>query len=140
MTNPLASSDQTPGGELVIRTIAMPADTNANGDIFGGWLMAQMDLGGAVLAKMIAQCRVVTIAADGMSFLSPVAVGDMVSCYARVARIGRTSIRIDVEVWVHRGTDQSRVRVTEGAFTYVAIDAAGKPQPVQRGSMNNLPM
>src|ERR1043165_4922631 len=91
-----------PHGEVVIRTMAMPADANANGDIFGGWLMSQMDLGGAVLATTVAQSRVVTIAVDGMSFLSPLSVGDMVSCYASLARIGRTSLRIDVEVWVRR--------------------------------------
>src|SRR5258708_26952819 len=91
---------RVPKGELVIRTIAMPADTNANGDIFGGWLMSQMDLGGAVLARTVARSRVVTVAVEGMTFLHPVLVGDTVACYATVLRTGRTSTRIAVEVWV----------------------------------------
>lgn len=121
-----------PRGELVMRTMAMPADTNANGDIFGGWLMSQMDLGGAVLARTIARSRVVTVAVDGMSFLRPVAVGDTVSCYASVARVGRTSIRVDVEAWVQHFTHGTKSRVTAGAFTYVAVDDRGKPRVVKR--------
>lgn len=110
----------------------MPADSNANGDIFGGWLMSQMDLGGAILARNTAHSRVTTVAIDGMSFLHPVCVGDTVSCYAKLISIGRTSMKIDVEAWVQRYTDGSTHRVTEGAFTYVAIDAAGKPHSVKR--------
>ncbi len=91
-----------PKGELVIQTIAMPKDTNANGDIFGGWLTSQMDLGSSILAAKVAQARVVTVAMEGMSFLEPVRVGDTVACYAWVERIGRTSIVIPVEVWVRR--------------------------------------
>lgn len=121
-----------PTGELVIRTIAMPADANGNGDIFGGWLVSQMDLGGAILARNTARSRVTTVAIDGMAFLQPVAVGDTVSCYARLERVGRTSMKIDVEVWVQRFTDGVQLRVTEGIFTYVAIDDAGKPHPVNR--------
>jgi acyl-CoA thioesterase YciA len=122
----------TPHGEVVIRTIAMPADANANGDIFGGWLIAQMDLGGAILARGTAHCRVTTVAIDGMSFLRPVEVGDVVTCYAKLLGIGRTSMKIDVEAWVQRFADSALHRVTEGKFTYVAIDAEGKPQPVKR--------
>ncbi len=122
----------TPAGELVIRTIAMPADANGNGDIFGGWLVSQMDLGGAILARNTARSRVTTVAIDGMAFLHPVAVGDTVSCYARLERIGRTSMKIDVEVWVQRFTDGVQLRVTEGIFTYVAINDDGQPHPVQR--------
>lgn len=121
-----------PSGELVIRTLAMPADANGNGDIFGGWLVSQMDLGGAILARNTARSRVTTVAIDGMSFLHPVAVGDTVSCHARILGIGRTSLKIDVEAWVQRFTDGAQLRVTEGVFTYVAIDDAGKPHPVQR--------
>ena len=121
-----------PQGDVVIRTIAMPADANANGDIFGGWLMSQMDLGGAILARGTAHCRVTTVAIDGMSFLRPVNIGDVVTCYARLLAIGRTSMKIDVEAWVQRYADSKLLRVTEGTFTYVAIDANGKPQPVQR--------
>lgn len=121
-----------PHGEVVIRTIAMPADANSNGDIFGGWLMSQMDLGGAILARGTAHCRVTTVAIDGMSFLRPVNVGDIVSCYAQLLAIGRTSMKIAVEAWVQRYADTRPLRVTEGTFTYVAIDDTGKPQPVKR--------
>lgn len=91
-----------PSGELVLRTLAMPADTNANGDIFGGWLMSQMDIGGAIQAKEIAEGRVVTVRVDGMTFLKPVAVGDVVCCYAHCIRTGRSSITINIEVWVKK--------------------------------------
>jgi acyl-CoA thioesterase YciA len=131
MPNPSSLPD-TPQGEVVIRTIGMPADTNANGDIFGGWLMSQMDLGGAVLARGISQSRVVTVSVEAMSFVSKVAVGDTVTCYARLLTVGRTSMRIQVDVWVHRFVDGHQVRVTEGIFTFVAIDAEGKPTPVKR--------
>ncbi len=110
----------------------MPADTNANGDIFGGWLVSQMDLGGAVLARSLAHSRVTTVAIDSKAFLRPVNVGDIVTCYARLLSIGRTSMKIDVEVWVQRSSDTSLLRVTEGKFTYVAIDANGRPHPVRR--------
>jgi acyl-CoA thioesterase YciA len=126
------SEPSQPQGDVVMRTIAMPADANANGDIFGGWLISQMDLGGAILARGTAHCRVTTVAVDGMSFLRPVDVGDVVTCYARLLAVGRTSMKIDVEVWVQRYTDSTLLRVTEGTFTYVAIDADGKPQPVRR--------
>jgi acyl-CoA thioesterase YciA len=130
---PVSDNDSAqPHGEVVIRTIAMPADANANGDIFGGWLMSQMDLGGAILARGTAHCRVTTVAVDGMSFLRPVNIGDVVTCYARLLSIGRTSMKVDVEAWVQRYADSKLLRVTEGTFTYVAIDAGGKPQPVQR--------
>jgi len=121
-----------PRGEIVIRTIAMPADTNANGDIFGGWLLSQMDLGGAVLARKVAASRVVTVAIDAMSFVEPVNVGDTVSCYALLERIGRTSMRISIEVWSHHYAEDKQRRVTHGVFTYVAIDSSGKPRPVRR--------
>lgn len=123
----------TPRGELVIRTIAMPADTNPSGDIFGGWIMSQMDLGSGILALKTAKTRVVTVAMDGMSFLEPVRVGDRVACYAWVEKIGRTSMRIPVEVWVERYMTGKQVRVTEAVFTYVAIGNDGKPVPVERG-------
>ena len=121
-----------PQGELVIRTIAMPRDTNPSGDIFGGWIMSQMDLGSGILAARTARSRVVTVAIEGMSFLLPVRVGDRVACYARVEKIGRTSMVIPVEVWVQRYMSGEEVRVTHGVFTYVAIGGDGKPIPVQR--------
>lgn len=123
---------EQPKGELVIRTVAMPADTNPNGDIFGGWLMSQMDIGSGILASKTAKARVATVAVEGMSFLRPVKVGDTVACYAWVERIGRTSMTIPVEVWVqpYRRTEQQRV--TRGVFTYVALDENGKAIPVLR--------
>ena len=132
MTAPAPNVPAAPTGEVVIRTIAMPADANANGDIFGGWLMSQMDLGGAILARGAAHCRVTTVAIDGMSFLRPVNIGDIVTCYASLLGIGRTSMKVRVEAWVQRYTDANLLHVTEGTFTYVAIDAHGKPQPVKR--------
>ena len=122
----MESADK-PKGELVIRTIAMPADTNPNGDIFGGWIMSQMDLGSGILAAKMAKTRVVTVAIEGMSFLQPVQVGDTVACYAWVEKIGRTSMTIPVEVWVQRYMTGEEVLVTQGVFTYVAVDRDGKP-------------
>jgi len=124
--------EDQPKGELVIRTIAMPKDTNPNGDIFGGWVMSQMDLGSGILASKTAKTRVVTIAVEGMSFLHPVRVGDTVACYAWVEKIGRTSMTIPVEVWVQRYMQTEQTRVTRGVFTYVAVDNEGKPVPVKR--------
>ena len=121
-----------PRGELVIQTIAMPKDTNPKGDIFGGWLTSQMDLGSGILAAKTAQARVVTVAMEGMSFLEPVRVGDTVRCYARVEKIGRTSMTIPVEVWVTRYMTGEERKVTHGVFTLVAVDESGKPIPVKR--------
>ena len=132
MTNSPVPAPAAPSGDVVIRTIAMPAVANANGDIFGGWLVSQMDLGGAILARSTALSRVTTVAIDAMTFLNPVSVGDTISCYAQLIRIGRTSMKISVEAWVHHFVTNSQQRVTSGMFTYVAIDAAGKPHPVKR--------
>ena len=121
-----------PHGELVIRTIAMPADTNANGDIFGGWLLSQMDLGGAIYARNLSRSRVTTVAIDAMTFITPVYVGDIVSCHATLVKIGRTSITVHVEVWAQRNpADPQTVKVTEANATYVAIDMQGRPRTVQ---------
>ncbi|HQY06818.1 MAG TPA: acyl-CoA thioesterase [Lacunisphaera sp.] len=129
---PATTPPAEPHGELVIRTIAMPADTNANGDIFGGWLLSQMDLGGAIYARNLARSRVTTVAIDAMTFITPVYVGDIVSCHATLIKVGRTSLRIAVEAWAQRTKGGELVRVTEGVFTYVAIDDAGKTWPVHR--------
>jgi acyl-CoA thioesterase YciA len=126
------SREEAPKGELVIRTIAMPADTNPSGDIFGGWLMSQMDLGSGILASKTAKRRVVTVAVEGMSFLQPVRVGDTVACYGWVVSIGRTSMKIPVEVWVQRYMHTAQTRVTRAVFTYVAVDENGKPVAVRR--------
>jgi acyl-CoA thioesterase YciA len=116
--------------EPALRTIAMPADTNPNGDIFGGWLLSQMDLAGGSVASQRARGRVVTVALTSMTFHLPVHVGDEVSCYGAIEKIGRSSITIRVETWVRRRDGGETVKVTEGTFTYVAIDAAGRPRPV----------
>lgn len=113
-----------------LRAIAMPADANPNGDIFGGWLLAQMDLAGGSVATQRAKGRVATVAITGMTFHLPVFIGDEVSCYAEVTRIGRSSLTIHIETWVRRHLSDTRVKVTEGTFTYVAIDGNRRPRPV----------
>lgn len=113
-----------------LRTIAMPADTNPNGDIFGGWLLSQMDLAGATVAVQAAKGRVATVGIEAMTFHLPVFVGDEVSCYATIRRIGRTSITVHIETWVRRSRTGEEVRVTEGTFTYVAIGPDQRPRPV----------
>lgn len=117
-------------GQLTIRTTAMPADTNPNGDIFGGWLMGQMDIAGGSTAIQRAQGRVATVAVDAMTFHKPVFVGDEVSCYTRVERVGNTSVTIKVETWVRRMRTRELIKVTEGTFVYVAIDGNGRPRPI----------
>lgn len=115
-----------PRGELAIRTQAMPKDTNPNGDIFGGWLMAQMDIAGGLTAGARAEGRVATVAVEAMSFHRPVRVGDVLCCYADITRVGKTSITVRVEAWVlRRSKARERVKVTEGIFTYVAIAETG---------------
>lgn len=128
-------SDSEPQGELVLRTLAMPADTNANGDIFGGWIMSQMDIAGGILAKEVADGRTVTVAVDGMKFLHPVKVGDVVCCYGDVQRIGNTSMTLHLEVWVKPilrdvESPDARFKVTEANFTFVAIDENGNKRRV----------
>ncbi|WP_119964537.1 acyl-CoA thioesterase [Simplicispira lacusdiani] len=119
------------GKELVLKVIPMPADTNGNGDIFGGWVMAQVDLAGSVLPARYVQGRMATVAVNEFVFKQPVRVGDILSFYSSVTRVGRTSITVDVEVFAERFTDQGRyVKVTEALLTYVAIDAEGRPRPL----------
>jgi acyl-CoA thioesterase YciA len=117
-------------GEPAVRTLAMPADTNPSGDIFGGWVLAQMDLAAGIVAAQRAKGRVATAALDGMSFHKPVYVGDLVSCYAKVVHIGRTSMIVQVDTFVLRSRTGDEVKVTEGRFTLVAIDEHGRPRPV----------
>ena len=117
--------------ELVLKVIPMPADTNGNGDIFGGWVMAQVDLAGSVLPARLAQGRMATVAVNEFIFRHPVRVGDILSLYASVTRVGRTSITVDVEVFAERFAQQGDyVKVTEALLTYVAIDSEGRPRPV----------
>lgn len=118
-------------GELVMKTVAMPGDTNANGDIFGGWVLAQMDLGGAVVAKCFSPSgRAVTVSIESMSFINPVKVGDLVSCYAKLIARGRTSMKVQIESWTFSYATRQIKRVTKGVFTYVAIDDEGIPVPL----------
>ncbi|KQP23795.1 acyl-CoA thioesterase [Methylobacterium sp. Leaf469] len=119
-----------PRGDLTVRTSAMPADTNANGDIFGGWVMSQMDQAGGIAGVDRAQGRVVTVAVDAMTFIRPVRVGDVLCVYTRVGHVGRTSMKIEVEAWARRFRTQVREKVTEATFTFVAIDDAGRPRAV----------
>ena len=123
---PINAPDEQP----VVRVIAMPADTNPEGDIFGGWLLAQMDLAGSTPAFDLARGRCATIAVDAMVFHQPVSVGDEVSIYARIVKTGRTSIRVHVEAWKRPRASHAISRVTEGVFTYVAIDEHRKPRPL----------
>lgn len=130
---PLTDSDIQPPGSPTIRTIAMPADTNPAGDIFGGWLMSQMDLAAGSVAALTARGRSATIAVEGMKFHRPVKVGDEVSLYAEIVHIGRTSMRIHVEAWRReRHRDESQ-QVTEATFTFVALDENGAARAVRGG-------
>jgi acyl-CoA thioesterase YciA len=120
--------------ELVLRVIPLPGDVNANGDVFGGWVMAQVDLAGAVLPARLAQGRIATVAVNQFVFKQPVRVGDLLSFYAEVVRVGKTSITVAVEVYAQRLVAQDQVvKVTEATLTYVATDAQGRPRPVPRG-------
>jgi acyl-CoA thioesterase YciA len=125
-------STPTPQGELALQTIAMPKDTNASGDIFGGWLLSQMDLAGAITAREVAGGRVATVAIEGMAFITPVHVGAVVTCYCDVIEIGRSSIRIVVEVWIDSPHDGEPIKVTEGEFIFVAIDEKRRTRPIKR--------
>lgn len=129
MSNPPIEEHKPGERQLAIRVLAMPADANAFGDIFGGWLMSQVDIAGSTVACEIAQGRVVTVAVNNFEFIKPVLVGDLVSCYSEVTKIGRTSIRVDTEVFVEREQDPTSVhRVAEATVTYVAVDNNGKPK------------
>lgn len=121
----------TPRGELSLQTVAMPKDTNSSGDIFGGWLVSQMDLAAMITASRIAKGRVVTVAINGMAFYTPVQVGSVVSCYTEVLEIGRSSMRINVEVWIARAGSAEQIKVTEGEFVFVAIDEKGRTRLVK---------
>lgn len=118
-----------PHGEIAIRTLAMPADANPAGDIFGGWVLGQMDIAGGIVARARAKGRLATVAVDAMTFKLPVFVGDLLTCHGKIERVGRTSIAVWVEAWATRG-DGAKVKVTEGKFTYVAIDENRKPRTV----------
>lgn len=125
------STPQTePQGALTIRTLAMPADTNPAGDIFGGWVMSQMDIAGAICAVERVKGRVVTVAVEAMTFIAPVKVGDVLCVYCEVERIGTTSITVKVEAWVRRNRVADRVQVTHGRFVYVALGEDGQKRRI----------
>src|SRR5947209_7429119 len=127
---PEPHASRAPVGELMVKTLAMPADANPAGDIFGGWVLSQMDIAGGIAASGRARGRVATVAIDAMSFHRPVTIGDVVCCYAEIKRIGRTSLTVGIEAWVIDRANESTMLVTEGTFTYVAIGADRKPRPV----------
>jgi acyl-CoA thioesterase YciA len=124
-------SAPVPQGDLALQTMAMPKDTNANGDIFGGWLLSQMDIAGAIAAADVASGRVATVAIDGMVFLTPVHMGAIVTCYADILDIGHSSVRVMVEVWINSQHDGEPIKVTEGEFVYVAIDENGRTRAIR---------
>jgi acyl-CoA thioesterase YciA len=135
----LTNHSAYPDGELLLRTSPMPSDTNANGDIFGGWIMSQMDLAGGMMAIEITGGRAVTIAVDAMKFIKPVRIGDIVCCYGKVTRIGNTSVTIRLEVWVKPGFREIKVdkenvffMVTEASYTYVAVNQVGRKRLFQK--------
>lgn len=123
--------NEEPQGTLTIRTLAMPADANPAGDIFGGWVLAQMDIAGGIAANEAAQGRVVTASIEAMSFLKPVKIGDVLCVYTSVTEVGTTSMKIHVEAWARRRT-ADRVRVTEATFVFVALGDDGRPRPVRQ--------
>ncbi len=123
-------SETGPEGELTLRTLAMPRDVNVNGDIFGGWVLSQMDIAAGIIAGARAEGRVATVAVDAMKFIRPVKVGDVLCIYAQVERVGRTSMGIGIEAWALRDRIGQREKVTEAVFTFVAIDEDGRPREV----------
>ena len=127
---PSDTSEICPTSEPALRAIAMPADTNPHGDIFGGWLLYQMDLAGSTFATRRAGGRVVTVAITAMSFHRPVLIGDEVTCFCSVERIGNTSITVKIESWARRGLETDAIKVTEGVFTYVRVGVDGRPTPI----------
>jgi acyl-CoA thioesterase YciA len=133
----MRTSNDVPTGNLTLQTITMPADTNPFGDIFGGWVMAQMDIAGAIHANEVALGRVTTVAVGSMVFIRPVPVGAVISCYTSTLKIGNTSIRVKVEVWIKDFLTHNISQVTEGEYIYVAIDEQGRERPVLNRSQNN---
>lgn len=124
-------------GRLTIRTLAMPSDTNPAGDIFGGWVLSQMDTAAGICAGQRAQSRVVTVSVDSMSFIRPVKVGDILGVYTQIKRVGRSSLDVNVEAWVRRGRIGQREKVTEAVFKFVALDDEGQTKPVP--ALESLP-
>ena len=132
MPSPSDLDDQipSPNGELLLQTVAMPADTNPAGDIFAGWIVSQMDIAGAIKAVRLAHSRVVTVAIESMHFLTSVRVGSVVSCYAEVVEVGRSSVRMKMEVWIAYHNSPDAIKVTECQFVYVAVNTQGQTVPI----------
>src|SRR5271157_805098 len=124
------TAEERPKGELTVKVVAMPADTNANGDIFGGWVLSQMDMAGGIAGVERACGRVVTIKVDTMIFIRPVRVGDVLSVYTEVESVGRTSMKVHIEAWAKRFLSHELEKVTDATFTFVAIDDNGRPRPI----------
>ena len=126
----MSDSHAKPEGVLSLQTIAMPADTNWSGDVFGGWIVSQMDLAGAIHAERFSKGRCATISINQMTFLVPVKVGDVISCYTKILKVGNTSIQMQIEVWDSHDSSREPVRVTEGVFTFVAVDVKGSKRQI----------
>jgi acyl-CoA thioesterase YciA len=139
MSTKFTTSQQTPNdlpplSDLALRTTAMPKDTNANGDMFGGWILSQMDMAGGIVAAQYARNRIATVAIEAMTFLTPVFVGDEVSCYVHILKVGRTSLTLKVQAWARSRYGEDVRKVTEGVFTFVAIDSNRRPTPLPQHS------
>ena len=128
----MSEEAETPVGELALKTMAMPGDANPNGDIFGGWVLAQMDLAGGIIGKYRARGRLATVAVREMEFHKPVLIGDVLCCYAAITAVGNTSMTVRIQAWAERGDDGTMIKVTEGDFIYVAISDDGRPRPVPK--------
>ena len=126
----MSDSHAKPEGVLSLQTIAMPADTNWSGDVFGGWIVSQMDLAGAIHAERFSKGRCATISINQMTFLVPVKVGDVISCYTKILKVGNTSIQMQIEVWDSHDDAREAVRVTEGVITFVAVDVKGSKRQI----------
>ena len=126
----MSDTQVKPEGTLSLQTIAMPADTNWSGDVFGGWIVSQMDLAGAIHAERFSKGRCATIAINQMTFLVPVKVGDVITCYTKILKVGNTSTQMEIEVWDSHDSSRDAVRVTEGVFTFVAVDVAGNKRQI----------
>ena len=126
----MSDSHAKPEGVLSLQTIAMPADTNWSGDVFGGWIVSQMDLAGAIHAERFSKGRCATISINQMTFLVPVKVGDVISCYTKILKVGNTSIQMQIEVWDSHDSSRNPIRVTEGVFTFVAVDVKGSKRQI----------
>ena len=133
MSEDAMTTEPVPTGELTLQTLAMPRDTNANGDIFGGWLVSQMDLAAGIAMKRLAQGRSATVAIKNVNFINPVNVGSTVSCYADIREIGNSSAQINIEVWIYNvSPNDKQCKVADGLFVFVAIDDEGKARQIPR--------